>query len=65
MHQSISAAFGAPPPSRATAGHFAHLVSPRDGALANLAQPGSQALANPGNTPKIFVRFFKLGRDKK
>ena len=40
-------------------GDFAHLVSPRGGALANLARPGSWALANPRGTPEKGTDVFK------
>ena len=46
MHQSIPAAPRLPPPRpRVYCGVFAHLFSPRGGALANFALPGSRALA--------------------
>ena len=34
---------------------LAHLVSPKDAALANLARPGGRALANPRGTAEKYV----------
>ena len=47
-----------PPPPPGNCRAFAHLVSPRGGALANLVRPGGQAFANPGGTPEKFVNVF-------
>ena len=35
---------------------FAHLVSPRGGAFANVALPGGRAFANPGANPELLTR---------
>ena len=57
MHQSIPTAPCPPPLGNCRA--FAHLVSPWDGALANLARPGGRAFANPRDNPGKFVDVFK------
>ena len=48
-----------PPPPSGNCGAFARLVSPGDGALANLVRPRSRAFAKAGDKPEKFVDVFK------
>ena len=57
MYKTIS--FGSYASVNSSCGDFAHLVSPRGGALANLARPGGWALANPRGTPEKGIDVFK------
>ena len=45
-----------PAPPRATAGHFARLVSPGGGAFANFALHGGRAFANPRAILELLTR---------
>ena len=58
MHQSIPAV--PIPPPRATAGAFAHVVSPGGGAFAILsAAPGAGHWHTPGRPPAFDTRVFE------
>lgn len=57
-YASVNPSSAHPPPSPGNPGAFAHVVSPRGGALAMFSWPGGGAFAYPHVTPRHLTRMW-------